>query len=204
LRQLYQALSLLLAVFCAGSTVQTAGTPAPATLQGIVLYQDAALGLFVQAGGETVQVTGLKGAPLTPGDRVDVTGVTAEKDGRRTMTGAHVTRLGAGPLPPARAISTSGLATDESRDDWVSFVGVIQEVRPTPAGFDLRVAVDEAQVNVAAPPTAPAADRLVDADLQIRGVRVLLRSPQGIVMGVRILAPTVSSADVRTTPGRMR
>jgi PAS domain S-box-containing protein len=193
---------VLVAVLCAGSTVHTATTAAtepaqPTRVQGVVLYHDPALGLFVEIGGETLQVTGPEGTTFTPGDRVDVTGTTTEKDGRRTMSG-KVTRLGSGPLPAARAVSTSGLATDQSPDDWVSFVGVIQEVLSTPAGFDLRVAVDEAQVFVAAPPGAPSADTLIDADVQIRGVRVLLRNPQGVVMGVRILAPTVTAADVRT------
>ena len=199
-------LTLLLMVWCAGSPVHAVGAQAQEaasarhTLQGVVLYHDAALGLFVQAGGETVQVVELQGAAFAPGDRVTVTGVTIDKDGRRTMSEAKVTRLGAGGLPAARGVTTTGLATDENPDDWVSFVAVIQEVTPTPAGFDLRVAVDEAQVNVAAPKNAPAADMLVDAEVQIRGVRVLLRSPQGIVMGVRILAPSVAAADVRTPP----
>ena len=197
--------SLVLAVLCGGSTVHTATTAAtePAQIthvQGVVLYHDPALGLFVQVGDETLQVTGLQGAAFTPGDRVDVTGTSTEKDGRRTMSGPKVTRLDGGPLPAARAVSTSGLATDQSPNDWVSFVGVIQDVRPTAAGFDLRVAVDEAQVFVAAPPNTPSAERLIDADLQIRGVRLLLRNSQGIVMGVRILAPTVTAADVRTAP----
>ena len=204
LKTRYYVLSVLVAVLCTGSTVHTATTTAtePAQtvhVQGVVLYHDAALGLFVQVGGETLQVTGLHEL-FTPGDRVDVIGVTAEKDGRRTMTGAKVTRTGSGPLPAARAVPSSGLATDQNADDWVSFVGVIQDVLPTPAGFDLRVAVDEAQVFVAAPPTTPAAAKLIDADLQIRGVRVLLRNAQGVVMGVRILAPTVAASDVRTPP----
>jgi PAS domain S-box-containing protein len=188
--------ALLLTVLCAGAPAHAAGTQ----VQGVVLYHDAALGLFVQTGSETVQVVGLQGAPFAPGDRVDVTGVATEKDGRRTMSDAKVARAGTGGLPAARAIATTGLATDEDPNDWVSFVAVIQEVTPTPGGFDLRVAVDEAQVHVAAPKNTPAADLLVDAELQIRGVRVLLRSPQGIVMGVRILAPTVAAADVRTPP----
>jgi PAS domain S-box-containing protein len=165
-----------------------------------VLYHDPVLGLFVQVGGETVQVVGLQGAPLAPGDLVNVSGAATDKDGRRTMSGARVTRLGSGALPAARAVPTTGLATDETADDWVSFVAVIQEVTPTKTGFDLRVAVDEAQVIVAAPPSTPAADTLVDAELQLRGVRVLLRSQQGIVMGVRILAPTVTATDVRMPP----
>ena len=177
-----------------------AAAPAPTTLQGVVLYHDPTLGLFVQVGGETVQVVGLKGQAFAPGDRVDVTGVATEKEGRRTLSDAAVRRLGAGALPAARAVSTAGLATDENHDDWVQFVAVIQEVTPTPAGFDLRVAVNEAQVNVAAPRNTPAADVLVDAEVQVRGVRVLRRNQQGIVMGVRILAPTVAPADVRTPP----
>ena len=190
------ACSLLLALLCAGSTVHTA---ADTRIEGVVLYHDPALGLFVQVGQETVQVTGMDGT-FSPGDQVSVAGDAAEKDGRRTLSAARVTRLGAGALPAARAVPTTGLATDENADDWVSFVAVIQEVTPTRTGFDLRVAVDEAQVIVAAPPSTPAADKLVDAELQLRGVRVLLRSQQGIVMGVRILAPTVTAADVRMPP----
>jgi PAS domain S-box-containing protein len=196
--------SLLLAVLCAGSTVHAGAAPeaapAPTTLHGIVLYHDPMLGLFVQVGSETVQVAGVEGAPFTSGERVEVTGAVSQKDGRRTVNGPRVTRLGAGTLPDPRPVFTTGLATDQNPDDWVSFVAVIQEVTPTPAGFDLRVAVDEAQVIVAAPKSTPAADMLVDADVQIRGVRVLLRTPQGVVMGVRILAPMVSAGDVRTPP----
>jgi PAS domain S-box-containing protein len=190
---------LLLAAVGATVTVRGAG-PESTTLEGVVLYHDPTLGLFVQTSGETVEVAGVNDATFAPGDRVSVAGQPASKDGRRTIGGARVTRLGAGLLPAARAVSTTGLATDQNPDDWVSFVAVIQEVTPTPAGFDLRVAVDEAQVNVAAPRNAPPARSLIDADVQIRGVRVVLRSPQGVVMGVRVLAPTLAAADVRTPP----
>jgi PAS domain S-box-containing protein len=194
-------LALLLTVLCTGSTVHAvAAAPAPTTLQGVVVYHDPTLGLFVQVGSETVHVVGLKGQPFAPGDRVDVTGMATAKEGRRTLSDAAVRRLGTGDLPAARTVPTAGLATDQNPDDWVQFVAVIQEVTPTPAGFDLRVAVNEAQVNVAAPRHTPAADVLVDAEVQVRGVRVLLRNQQGIVMGVRILAPSVSAADVRTPP----
>jgi PAS domain S-box-containing protein len=191
------AFLLLLAMLCAGSTVHTA---AETRIEGVVLYRDPALGLFVQVGDETVQAVGVEGQTLSPGDRVELTGTAATKDGRRTLSGARAVRTGSGALPAARAVSTSGLATDESADDWVSFVAVIREVIPTPSGFDLQVAVDEAQVMVAAPASAPAAEQLVDAELQIRGVRVLLRSSQGIVTGVRVLAPTITAGDVRTSP----
>jgi PAS domain S-box-containing protein len=206
LRQLARhLLVLLLTLVCTGSTVRAVAaapdtTPAQTTLQGVVLYHDPMLGLFVQVGGETVQVVGLTGTPLAPGDLVDVTGVATEKEGRRSLSSAAVRRLGAGALPAARVVSTAGLASGDNHDDWVQFVAVIQEVTPTPAGFDLRVAVNEAQVNVAAPRNAPAADVLVDAEVQIRGVRVVLRNPDGFVMGVRILAPAVAAADVRTPP----
>ena len=60
--------SLVLAVLCAGSTVRTGpdhhGHPSLAQttrVQGVVLYHDPGLGLFVQVGGETVQVTGREG-----------------------------------------------------------------------------------------------------------------------------------------------
>jgi PAS domain S-box-containing protein len=196
--------SLLLTLLCAGSPVhaaqETGGAPGTARFQGVVLYHDPVFGLFVQVAGETVQVTGVTGSTFMPGDRVDVTGAATTKDGRRTVSGTRITALGPGPLPTPRAVSTTGLASDDNPDDWVSFVGVIQEVTPTPAGVDLRVAVDEAQVTVAAPKDAPSADRLVDAELLIRGVRVVLRTPDGFVMGVRILAPAVAAADVRRPP----
>jgi len=188
------AFLLLLALLCAGATAHTADET---RIEGVVLYHDPALGLFVQVGEETVQATGMTGA-FSPGDHVSVAGDAAEKDGRRTLSGARVTRLGTGALPAARAVPTTGLATDENANDWVSFVAVIQEVTPTKTGVDLRVAVDEAQVIVGAPKDTPRADVLVDAEVQIRGVRVVLRSPQGVVMGVRILAPTVTAGDVRT------
>ena len=200
-------LSLLLTVFSTGSTVHAVATAASdakpvetTRVQGVVLYHDPALGLFVQVGGETLQVVGLQRPPFAPGDRVEAAGVAVTKDGRRCLTNARVTQLGTGGLPAARAVTTTGLATDESADDWVSFTAVIQEVTPTPAGFDLRVAVDEAQVIVTAPKSTPPSDVLVDAEVQIRGVRVVLRTSQGIVMGVRILAPTLAAADVRTPP----
>ena len=195
----------LLTALCAAplAWAQT-GTATPNTIagqvQGLVLYDDPGFGLFVRVGRETVRVTGARGGPFTPGELVDVTGTEARADDRRTLSNARVTRAGSEPLPAARAIATSMLATDRSSDDWVSFVGVIQEVVPSPAGLDLRVVVDEATVIVAAPASAPDAAALVDAELQIRGVRVLLRTPQGIVTGVRILAPSVTAADVQTPP----
>ncbi len=195
----------LLTALCAAplASAQTgAATPSAAAghAQGQVLYDDPRFGLFVQVGRETVRVTGAKGGPFMPGELVHVAGTEAQTEGRRTLSNARVTRAGSEPLPPSRTIATSMLATDQSTDDWVSFVGVIQEVVPSPTGRDLRVVVDEATVIVAAPASAPDATALVDAELQIRGVRVLLRTPQGIVSGVRILAPSVSAADVQTPP----
>ena len=196
------ALSLLLTGLCAVSPLRAAATSSAETTQvrGVVLYNDPTFGVFVQVGSETVQATGLRGVPLTPGDRVELTGVEETKDGHRTLSGTSVSRLGTAPLPAARAVMTTGLATDESADDWVQFTAVIQDVTPTPAGVELRVSVDEAQVTVSAPKDTPSANVLVDAEVQIRGVRVLLRSPQGVVMGVRILAPTVTAGDVHTPP----
>ena len=104
-----------------------------------MLYDDPGFGLFVQVGRETVRVTGARGGPFTPGELVDVTGTEAQAEDGRTLSNARVTRAGSEPLPAARAIATSMLATDRSSDDWVSFVGVIQEVVPSPAGLDLRV-----------------------------------------------------------------
>jgi PAS domain S-box-containing protein len=190
----------LLAVICAGAPVHTGAPSQHLEEKGVVLYHDAALGLFVQAGDETVNVTGLEDVTFAPGDRVEITGTAREKDGRRVVGGATVTRVGSGPLPAPRAIDTASLATDEGRDDWISVVAVIQDAKPTPAGFDLRAAVDNARVIVAAPASAPAAQRLVDAEVEIRGVRVLQRNAQGIVSGVRILAPTLDASNLQKPP----
>ena len=169
-------------------------------MQGVVLYHDATLGLFVQVGQATVQVSGAYGGPFAPGDRVQMSGTPDDKDGHRTLAGATVTRLGPGVLPAAREIATSVLASDPSPDDWVQFEGVIQEVTPTASGFELRLAIDEAQVTILVPASAPQAADLVDAMLRIRGVRIVRRNLQGIVTGIRILAPSVAAGDIKTPP----
>ena len=87
-----RVLSLLLVLLCAGSTVHTA---AETRIEGVVLYHDSTLGLFVQVGEETVQVVGMDGT-LSPGDHVSVAGTAAEKDGRRTLSAARVHLLAAG------------------------------------------------------------------------------------------------------------
>jgi len=120
--------SLVLAVLCAGSTVHTATTTATehaqtARVQGVVLYHDPALGLFVQVGGETLQVTGLTGTPLTPGDRVEVTGETAEKDGRRIMSGAKVS-VASRPGPASNMLISACSLTSRLHSALLSIVAV--------------------------------------------------------------------------------
>jgi PAS domain S-box-containing protein len=65
---------------------------------------------------------------------------------------------------------------------------------------DLRVSANEGQIVVSTPTGAPPADRLVDAEVRIRGVRVVRRSAQGNVVGARVLAPRVTAADVEKPP----
>ena len=132
----------LLTALCAAPLASArTGTAAPNTTagraQGLVLYDDPGFGLFVQVGRETVRVTGAKGGPFRPGAR------RRRHRHRGTARGApdleqrarHARRLRTAASGAGHHHLDAGHRL-QSTDDSVSFVGVIQEVVPSPTGLD--------------------------------------------------------------------
>src|SRR6185503_15239154 len=107
-----------------------------------------------------------------PGDRVEVTGVSA---GNFVPMVDHprVRTLGRGPLPPARPIGPEQLVAGEEDGQWVSVEGVVRTAsagRPvghiylSTGGF-LRLPVEVPVGEVSS------ARELIDARVRVRGVR---------------------------------
>jgi PAS domain S-box-containing protein len=167
-----------------------------ARITGVVVHADASLGLFVQAGDETVRVVPASAAPFAPGDRVDAAGAVVTEYDRRTLQGAQVVRLGTGDLPAASRVAPGELGSNQGSSDWIEFEATVREIAARPERSELLVAANEVRVTVSVPFGGARAEGLLDARLRIRGLRQILRGPQGDVMGIRVLAPELAGRDV--------
>ncbi len=169
-------------------------TGAQERVLGVVVYADAARGVFVQTADRTVNVLPARVTPLAAGDVVEATGVTEDRQGRLTIVDAQIVRRGTSDLPAARRVSARMIGVTEL-DDWIEFDGLVQAVDTGGTSVEMRVGVEGSPVAVSAG-SSPPADRLVDARVRIRGVREVTRNDQGVSTAVRVLSPAVRESDI--------
>ena len=145
----------------------------PIRLTGVVTCCGPGYALFVDDGSAGTYIESRRHLQTTrPGDRVEITGVSAG-DFVPIVDHPRVRTLGHGPLPPPRAIGPEQLVAGEEDGQWVSVEGIVRSVTPrryfaeiyvSTGGFvrfPVEVPLDEVS----------AARELIDARVRVRGVR---------------------------------
>jgi signal transduction histidine kinase len=145
----------------------------PIHLMGVVTCCGPGRALFIDDGSAGTYIESRRHFQTTrPGDRVEVTGISAG-DFVPIVDHPRVRTLGHGPLPLPRALGPEQLVAGEEDGQWVSVEGIVRsvterryfaEIYVSTGGFvrfPVEVPLDEVS----------AARELIDARVRVRGVR---------------------------------
>ena len=170
----------------AGHPAARVATP----FNGTVLVADSVLGVFVQTDDGVVEIDGAAAARTAAGDTVKGIGVASDHNGVRRFAATDILATTHGPMPAARRTLIADLG--DRKGDWVEFSGVVRVVTTTATGVEFDIANLVAPVTVISKPIADAA-ALRDATVRVRGVREIIRTSQGTIRTIRIVAPQLAA-----------
>lgn len=145
--------------------------------KGLLFVQDSSGGVFLEPQAQTWD--------WPAGQKVELTGVTAQGSHLPYVKQARLQDLGPAALPQARPVTFAHLATDVEDGNWVEIRGVVRTatirqgrtmLEIAAEGRRLRAAVSEVLTSAAEPGT------LVDAEVVLRGVAGMVgKDPLGLV-----------------------
>jgi len=182
-------------------TAEQAGRKYPVRVRGVITFVSEPLGqLFIQdeTGGIFVEIQGDYGFRMQPGQVLQVEGVSAPGGYAPDIEPSRVQRVGQGPLPTPRKVTFDQMAAGQEDCNWVEFSGVVRCVRTSPlswAGLDM--VGGRGRVIVALGQPAPeACQRLVDAEVSVRGVCIAQFNRKGQLIQVALQAPGMAEISV--------
>jgi signal transduction histidine kinase len=145
----------------------------PIRFVGVVTCCGPGYALFIDDGSAGTYVESRRHLQTThPGDRVEVTGISAG-DFVPIVDHPRVRTLGHGPLPLPRAIGPEQLAAGEEDGQWVSVDGIVRSVAERRYFAEIYVSTGGFVRFPVEVPLAEASDarELIDARVRVRGVR---------------------------------
>jgi hypothetical protein len=164
----------------------------PVRLQGVVTFffdrhscfvQDESAGIYVGGGQEF--------ATLTPGDLVEIEGISGRGDYAPIVRPSKLLVLGHTNLPPARQVSFEDLMTGREDSQWVEVEGVVRAVRGDQAsGQTLEMASGGIRLTAFLPPLPQSKPGTwVDSRVRVRGVCGTWFNRLRQLFGARLLVP---------------
>ena len=135
-------------------------------------------------------------------DYIEVDG-TAELDevGNPQIAAEHVTVLGKGKLPQPQRLTLTQLMSGRMEGQWIEIEGVVHS---TDGSHMLLISYGrEVMASLALAPTE-VVNKLVDAEVRVRGVGVTAMDEQGRIQGIHLLIPSLDHLEVLDPPGDPR
>ncbi len=166
----------------------------PVKLEGVVtFYDEAVYGRFVQ--DETAGIyfnEPTNPPPLTPGQRLEIIGVTSPGEYAPSVIPSEVRILGQAPLPAPKPATFELLATGREDSQFVETSGIVRSVRVDEASgyhvVELATGGGRLAVYVREIPTGQP-DALVDSRVRARGVCSTFFNRQRQLFNIRLLVP---------------
>jgi signal transduction histidine kinase len=132
------------------------------------------------------------------GDYIDINGWAGLDDGGSPEIYAdHITDAGRGKLPRPQKLSASQLMSGRIDGQWIEVDGVVHS---TDGSHVLIISYGQELMATLTVAPASLVNRLVDADVRVRGVGVTATDDQGRVQGTHLLIPSLDYVDVVTPP----
>lgn len=177
-----------------GLTVAEARRNLPVKLRGVVTFFDETLfSRFIQDETAGIYLRESTNTPwLTPGQWVEVEGVTSPGEYAPIVEPARVRVLGQAPLPAARSVTFDALASGQHDSQFVELTGIVRSVQfDQPSQHHLlqlatgggRLSVYVRELPVAKP------EKLVDSTVRVRGVCSTQFNRQRQLFAIRLMVP---------------
>ena len=174
--------------------VAEAASHQPVKVRGVVTFFDEILySRFIQDETAGIYLRESTNVPaLTPGQIVEVTGVTGAGEYAPIINPEHVTILGVGSLPAAKPVTFDQLASGKEDSQFVEIAGIVRSVRfDEPSQYFFiglstgggRLTVYAKQLPVASP------DELIASTIRVRGVCSTVFNRQRQLFNIRLMSP---------------
>lgn len=177
-----------------GLTVAEAQRQTRVKLQGVVTFFDETLfSRFIQDETAGIYLRESTNTPwLTPGQWVEVEGVTSPGEYAPIVEPERVRVIGVAPLPAARPVSYDELASGKHDSQFVEIAGIVRSVQlDEPSQHHLlQIATDGGRLSVYAkelPVAEP--ENLVDSTIRVRGVCSTQFNRQRQLFAIRLMVP---------------
>jgi two-component system, cell cycle sensor histidine kinase and response regulator CckA len=179
---------------------EQAGLGYPVRVRAVVTYYDPLWkNLFVQDATAGLYVNPLEPAvDFQPGQIVNLTGFTGPGHFAPVIVPSRVVAEAEGELPQPREPSYADLASGKEDSQWVAIAGVVRTASLSDRQLTLEVAVAGGSVSVRIPNTddRTAADRLVDAEVRVRGACGAIFNQRRQLLGTRLFTPGLDHVTV--------
>jgi signal transduction histidine kinase len=168
----------------------------PVHVKVVVTYFESTANpeMFIQDATGSAWVRWLPGSPkATPGQLIDLWGVTTQTDFSPDIDKAHWTVIGPVPMPAAKRVTFEEMASTSVDARWVEIEGLVRsaEIPPNDCCLQFIVEVPEGRivVRVNGQPTVP--NRLVDSYVRIHGACGSIFTAKNQIVGVILYAPSM-------------
>jgi PAS domain S-box-containing protein len=185
----------------------------PVHIRGVVTYyssrrpdwlaQDSYTGppspdLFVQDSTAGTWVnTPITGPALRAGQLIDLQGVTEAPDFAPQIGNPKWQVIGEAPLPRPRRVSFERMLSTAEDSQWVEVEGIVRQARTRDGSLILDIAVAGGRLKAQVQEfRQPVPDRLVDAEVRIRGACGAIFNEKFQLIGILLYVPSFDQVDV--------
>ena len=175
----------------------------PVRVRGVVTYYDlernpSESDLFIQDTTSGIWVNiGSTNPAIQPGQLVEVEGFSEAPDFAPQITKPQIRVLGQAPLPVAKQVTFSRMASTKEDSQWVEVEGIVHAATKQGDALFLDVAVDAGRVRIKFPRfLEPLPGFLVDTKVRIQGVCGTIFNQKNQMIGVALYSTNLSQIHI--------
>ncbi len=176
----------------------------PVQVRGVVTFVFNSRSCFVQDSSAGIFVgNGVEAPGLSPGDLVEVKGVSDPGEYAPIIRPTELQRLSRTNLPVAARVSYADLMTGREDSQWVEVLGLVRAAYAEaqgPPSLDIDMGGGRITIFLP-PPVRPDLQRLVDSTVRIRGVCGTWFNRLRQLFGVRLMVPSWENITVEEPAG---
>jgi signal transduction histidine kinase len=181
-------------------TIEQAALQYPVRVRAVVTFaEEPREQLFVQdeTEGIFVEIHGDYGFRLRTGQLLEIEGVSTPGGFAPNIVPHRVTLLGEAPLPQPRPVTFDQIAAGQEDCNWVEFNGIVRSVRYEPVTRGLNLVGGSGRIIVPiGNPDLKICERLIDAEVSVRGVCIAQVNSKEQLIQVAIRAPSMAEVSV--------
>ncbi|HVU27182.1 MAG TPA: hypothetical protein VHG71_05540, partial [Verrucomicrobiae bacterium] len=195
---------LLTAAAVRNLTIEEARQHRQVRLQGVVtFYEENSFSRFIQdkTAGIYLSDSGLPVVHLSPGQLVEVEGITEPGEYAPTVVPQQIRVIGEAPLPTPKVVTYAQLASGVDDSQFVEITGTVRSVRQLQDASQLymiEIATGGGRLTIYTHELPVAAENMVDSDVRVRGVCATKFNHQRQLFAVRLMVPRLEDLTIES------